>query len=74
MLPLPDVLDPLRWTVLAIALALTVVTGVDYVVRALRLRARGRRALPPVTSQPEPAVRPPVTPSAAPPAGPPLES
>jgi len=53
LLPLPDVLDPLRWIVLAIALALTVVTGIDYVVRALRLRARGRRTLavvPPVES------------------------
>lgn len=29
----------LRWTVLAVALALTVVTGLDYVVRALRLRS-----------------------------------
>ncbi len=53
LLPLPDVLDPLLWTVMAIALALTVVTGVDYVVRALRLRARGRRTL---------AVAPPVAP------------
>lgn len=29
----------LRWTVLAVALALTVVTGVDYILRALRLRS-----------------------------------
>ena len=51
LLPLPAVLDPLRWTAMAVALGLTVVTGVDYVVRALRLRARGRRALVP----PDPA-------------------
>ncbi|MBV9313300.1 MAG: CDP-diacylglycerol--glycerol-3-phosphate 3-phosphatidyltransferase [Pseudonocardia sp.] len=30
-----------RWWVLACAVVLTVVTGIDYVVRALRLRARG---------------------------------
>ncbi len=41
LLPLPDVLDPLLWAGMGIALALTVGTGVDYVVRALRLRARG---------------------------------
>lgn len=45
LLPLPAGLDPLLWTVMTIAVALTVITGVDYVVRALRLRARGRRAL-----------------------------
>ena len=45
LLPLPAGLDPVRWTTMAIALVLTVITGVDYVVRALRLRARGRRAL-----------------------------
>jgi len=45
LLPLPASLDPLLWVVMAVALVLTVVTGVDYVVRALRLRARGRRAL-----------------------------
>ena len=53
LLPLPDVLDPLLWAVMAVALVLTVVTGVDYVVRALRLRARGRRtlAVPPAVDQ-----------------------
>ena len=30
-----------RWALMAAALVLTVVTGVDYVVRALRLRSRG---------------------------------
>jgi CDP-diacylglycerol---glycerol-3-phosphate 3-phosphatidyltransferase len=41
LLPLPAALDPLLWAGMGIALLLTVVTGVDYVVRALRLRARG---------------------------------
>lgn len=45
VLPLPAGLDPLLWTVMAAALVLTVVTGIDYVARALRLRARGRRTL-----------------------------
>jgi CDP-diacylglycerol--glycerol-3-phosphate 3-phosphatidyltransferase len=36
----------LRWTVLAVAIALTVVTGVDYVLRAARLRAAAAAALP----------------------------
>jgi CDP-diacylglycerol---glycerol-3-phosphate 3-phosphatidyltransferase len=45
LLPLPDVMWPVNWTVMAIALVLTAVTGMDYVVRALRLRATGRRAL-----------------------------
>ena len=39
LLPLPDALDPLLWAGMGIALVLTVVTGVDYIVRALRLRA-----------------------------------
>lgn len=39
LLPLPGALDPLLWVAMGIALALTVITGVDYVVRALRLRA-----------------------------------
>lgn len=39
VLPLPAVAGPVRWVVLGIALVLTVVTGADYVVRALRLRA-----------------------------------
>jgi CDP-diacylglycerol--glycerol-3-phosphate 3-phosphatidyltransferase len=45
ILPLPAWSDPARWAVLAVALVLTVVTGVDYVIRAIRLRARGRRAV-----------------------------
>jgi CDP-diacylglycerol--glycerol-3-phosphate 3-phosphatidyltransferase len=42
--PLPAAFDPVNWTIMGIALALTVVTGLDYVVRALRLRAKGIRA------------------------------
>jgi len=45
VLPLPAWSDPVRWAVMAAALVLTVVTGVDYVIRAIRLRARGRRAV-----------------------------
>ena len=40
LLPLPAGFDPLNWVVMGIALALTVGTGVDYVVRAVRLRTR----------------------------------
>lgn len=53
LLPLPDALDPLRWAVMGVALVLTVVTGVDYVVRAVRLRARARRALAALPVTPE---------------------
>jgi CDP-diacylglycerol--glycerol-3-phosphate 3-phosphatidyltransferase len=35
---LPGPLDPLRWVTMAAALIVTVVTGVDYVVQAYRLR------------------------------------
>ena len=45
VLPLPLAAYPLRWVVMGIAVALTVATGVDYVVRALRLRAAGRGAV-----------------------------
>jgi CDP-diacylglycerol--glycerol-3-phosphate 3-phosphatidyltransferase len=41
LLPLPALFDPFNWLVMAVALALTVGTGVDYVVRALRMRTRG---------------------------------
>jgi CDP-diacylglycerol---glycerol-3-phosphate 3-phosphatidyltransferase len=54
LLPLPGVLDALRWSVLGAALALTVVTGLDYVVRALRLRATARRAISPVPAPEQP--------------------
>nr|WP_253862832.1 CDP-diacylglycerol--glycerol-3-phosphate 3-phosphatidyltransferase [Prauserella halophila] len=39
LLPLPAALDVVSWTVLVAALVLTVATGLDYVVRAVRLRA-----------------------------------
>ncbi|OLZ48514.1 CDP-diacylglycerol--glycerol-3-phosphate 3-phosphatidyltransferase [Amycolatopsis keratiniphila] len=44
LLPLPASAEPVRWVLMGLALALTVVTGLDYVVRAVRLRAAGRRA------------------------------
>ncbi|WP_372666931.1 CDP-diacylglycerol--glycerol-3-phosphate 3-phosphatidyltransferase [Amycolatopsis kentuckyensis] len=44
LLPLPAGADPVRWALMGLALVLTVVTGVDYLVRAVRLRAAGRRA------------------------------
>ena len=40
--PLPDAFDPIRVIAMGIALVLTIVTGVDYAVRAWRLRQRGR--------------------------------
>jgi CDP-diacylglycerol--glycerol-3-phosphate 3-phosphatidyltransferase len=46
VLPLPMVADPVRWVTMGIALVLTVVTGVDYVLRALRMRASGPVAVP----------------------------
>jgi CDP-diacylglycerol--glycerol-3-phosphate 3-phosphatidyltransferase len=45
VLPLPPAADPVLWMVMGIAVVLTVVTGVDYVMRALRLRATGRRTV-----------------------------
>ena len=45
VLPLPellggsDLLDGVRWAVMLVAVLLTVVTGVDYVLRAIRLRS-----------------------------------
>jgi CDP-diacylglycerol--glycerol-3-phosphate 3-phosphatidyltransferase len=45
LLPLPPVLIFLRWVTMGIAVLLTVVTGVDYVIRAVRLRAMGRRSV-----------------------------
>jgi CDP-diacylglycerol--glycerol-3-phosphate 3-phosphatidyltransferase len=38
--------DWLRWAILYLAVALTVVTGVDYVLRAARLRSTATAALP----------------------------
>ena len=45
LLPLPPATDIGSWLVMGVALVLTVVTGLDYVFRAVRLRAVGRRAV-----------------------------
>nr|WP_202507631.1 CDP-diacylglycerol--glycerol-3-phosphate 3-phosphatidyltransferase [Amycolatopsis rubida] len=45
LLPLPAGADPVRWALMGLAVALTVITGVDYLVRAIRLHAAGRRAM-----------------------------
>ncbi|ASO19426.1 CDP-diacylglycerol--glycerol-3-phosphate 3-phosphatidyltransferase [Actinoalloteichus hoggarensis] len=45
LLPLPAGFAFAVGTVMAVAVGLTLATGVDYVVRAVRLRARGRRAI-----------------------------
>ena len=37
-------LDVLRWAVMALAVALTVITGVDYVLQAIRLRSKAGSA------------------------------
>ncbi len=42
LLPVPEWLVPVRVVLMGIALILTVATGVDYVVRALRLRAAAK--------------------------------
>ncbi|GAB2958380.1 CDP-diacylglycerol--glycerol-3-phosphate 3-phosphatidyltransferase [Amycolatopsis acidiphila] len=47
LLPLPAGATPVCWVLLGIALVLTVVTGVDYVLRALRLRTSGTRPVAP---------------------------
>ncbi|GAA4829797.1 CDP-diacylglycerol--glycerol-3-phosphate 3-phosphatidyltransferase [Saccharopolyspora rosea] len=44
LLPLGDAGEVVRWTVMGAAVLATVLTGLDYVVRALRLRAVGKRA------------------------------
>ena len=45
LLPLPGLMSAGTWLVMGVALVLTVITGLDYIVRALRLRAAGRRAV-----------------------------
>ena len=42
LLPLPAGFAAARWAVMALAIALTVLTGADYVVRAVRLRREPR--------------------------------
>ena len=44
LMPLGDTGELIRWTIMGAAVLTTVVTGLDYVVRALRLRALGERA------------------------------
>jgi CDP-diacylglycerol--glycerol-3-phosphate 3-phosphatidyltransferase len=46
VVPLPSAVLPISWTVMGIAIALTVITGVDYVFRAVRLRVSSRRKQP----------------------------
>jgi CDP-diacylglycerol--glycerol-3-phosphate 3-phosphatidyltransferase len=43
VLPLPAGFGPVLWVLMGVAILLTVVTGVDYVVRAVRLRSGARR-------------------------------
>lgn len=45
LLPLSPAWLPVAWTAMGIAVVLTVATGVDYVIRAVRLRAMGKRAV-----------------------------
>lgn len=44
LLPLGGFADPIKWAVMGAAVAATVITGLDYVVRAVRLRAKSDRA------------------------------
>ncbi|ANZ38465.1 CDP-diacylglycerol--glycerol-3-phosphate 3-phosphatidyltransferase [Lentzea guizhouensis] len=45
LLPQNDVLSVVAWVIMAAALVLTVVTGIDYVVRAFKMKARAGRAV-----------------------------
>ncbi|MDX8033699.1 CDP-diacylglycerol--glycerol-3-phosphate 3-phosphatidyltransferase [Lentzea sp. BCCO 10_0856] len=45
VLPQNDVLQLIAWVIMAVALVLTIVTGIDYVVRAFKLKARAGRAV-----------------------------
>jgi CDP-diacylglycerol--glycerol-3-phosphate 3-phosphatidyltransferase len=45
LLPLPPWLIFVRWVTMGVAVLLTVVTGADYVVRAVRLRAVAGRSV-----------------------------
>ena len=44
LLPLPESAEIVCWVLMGLAIVLTVVTGLDYVVRAVKLRAAGLRA------------------------------
>jgi CDP-diacylglycerol--glycerol-3-phosphate 3-phosphatidyltransferase len=45
LLPQNDVIAVIAWVIMAAALVLTVVTGIDYVIRAFKLKARAGRAV-----------------------------
>jgi len=45
VLPQNDVLQLIAWAIMAVALVLTIVTGIDYVIRAFKLKARAGRAV-----------------------------
>jgi CDP-diacylglycerol---glycerol-3-phosphate 3-phosphatidyltransferase len=45
VLPQNDVLQLIAWVIMAVALVLTVVTGIDYVIRAFKMKARAGRAV-----------------------------
>lgn len=45
LLPQNDVIALIAWVIMAAALILTVVTGIDYVIRAFKLKARAGRAV-----------------------------
>jgi CDP-diacylglycerol--glycerol-3-phosphate 3-phosphatidyltransferase len=45
VLPQNDVLELIAWVIMAVALVLTVVTGIDYVIRAFKMKARAGRAV-----------------------------
>ncbi|SEQ53715.1 CDP-diacylglycerol--glycerol-3-phosphate 3-phosphatidyltransferase [Lentzea xinjiangensis] len=45
VLPQNDVLELFAWASMLVALVLTVVTGIDYVVRAFKMKARADRAV-----------------------------
>lgn len=57
VLPLSGVLDDVRWWVMLVAVVLTVLTGLDYVARALTLRQTSERALAKRRARQSPAAR-----------------
>ena len=44
--PLPDAVEPVAFVCMGIAVALTVATGLDYVLQAVRLRRSSRSGAP----------------------------
>ncbi|GGM77974.1 CDP-diacylglycerol--glycerol-3-phosphate 3-phosphatidyltransferase [Lentzea pudingi] len=45
VLPQNDVLGLIAWVIMAVALVLTIVTGIDYVIHAFKMKARAGRAV-----------------------------